>query len=401
MTVRVYKSTDASAPTLSGTVNSLVALLDACLVTGYPTQSITSITRSGATATATKTAHGYTNGQVISISGATQPEYNGNVTVANAAANTFDYTVSGTPATPATGTIVASNGTTGAGWTKPFTGTNKAVFRNSATAGTGFYLNVQDNGPGAGAAREARVWGYEVATAQDTGTGQFPTAAQRASGLFVRKSATADSTARPWVIVADETVFYLFVECGDNVSTTVNFMFGDIFSYKASDTYRCMIIGRTTENSSAFNVDNFSLLAVPSASGNVVNDVPSHAGHYIARVASGVGSSNNNAVHSDHAKHAYGTMGAANAAAKTLPYPNGPDGGLFLAPVYVHGAEGIRGYMKGLWNVCHNRPGSHNDTFTGNTGGLNGKTFILQAINDSVGAATDGRVAVETSNTWS
>lgn len=37
-TVRVYQSTDASAPALTGVVGSITALLDACLVTGYGTQ---------------------------------------------------------------------------------------------------------------------------------------------------------------------------------------------------------------------------------------------------------------------------------------------------------------------------------------------------------------------------
>jgi hypothetical protein len=35
MTVRVYKSTDASAPVLSSTAGALIAVLDACLVNGY------------------------------------------------------------------------------------------------------------------------------------------------------------------------------------------------------------------------------------------------------------------------------------------------------------------------------------------------------------------------------
>jgi hypothetical protein len=35
MTVRVYRSTDASAPVLTGQVGSLTALLDAILVNGY------------------------------------------------------------------------------------------------------------------------------------------------------------------------------------------------------------------------------------------------------------------------------------------------------------------------------------------------------------------------------
>src|SRR5438309_11659795 len=39
MTVRVYKSTDASAPALTGQVGSLTALLDAILVNGYGTKT--------------------------------------------------------------------------------------------------------------------------------------------------------------------------------------------------------------------------------------------------------------------------------------------------------------------------------------------------------------------------
>lgn len=72
-----------------------------------PTKSVTSITRASQTATVTITAHGYANNDFIRISGATQTEYNGLFQISNVAANTFDYTVTGTPATPATGTILA------------------------------------------------------------------------------------------------------------------------------------------------------------------------------------------------------------------------------------------------------------------------------------------------------
>jgi hypothetical protein len=71
------------------------------------TQTVTSITRSGSTATATRTAHGYSTGDFIKIAGAAQPEYNGDFYVTVTGANTFTYTVTGTPATPATGTITA------------------------------------------------------------------------------------------------------------------------------------------------------------------------------------------------------------------------------------------------------------------------------------------------------
>lgn len=68
--------------------------------------SITSITRSSSTATATTAAaHKLATGDKVTIAGAVQTEYNGTVTVTVTSATTFTYTVSGTPATPATGTI--------------------------------------------------------------------------------------------------------------------------------------------------------------------------------------------------------------------------------------------------------------------------------------------------------
>jgi hypothetical protein len=73
-------------------------------------KSVTSITRATATATVTCTAHGFTSGDQVNIRGANQSEYNGDFLVTVTDANTFTYTVSGTPATPATGTIIANEG---------------------------------------------------------------------------------------------------------------------------------------------------------------------------------------------------------------------------------------------------------------------------------------------------
>lgn len=65
--------------------------------------AITSITRSGTTATVTTTAnHNLSTGTLVDIAGANQPEYNGQHEITSTGANTFTYTVSGTPATPAT-----------------------------------------------------------------------------------------------------------------------------------------------------------------------------------------------------------------------------------------------------------------------------------------------------------
>jgi hypothetical protein len=60
------------------------------------------ITRSGNTATATFTSHGFSNGNYITIIGAKQNAYNGTFKISGVAANTFNYTVTGRPNTPAT-----------------------------------------------------------------------------------------------------------------------------------------------------------------------------------------------------------------------------------------------------------------------------------------------------------
>jgi hypothetical protein len=69
---------------------------------------VTSITRTTTVATATTPApHGLNNGDSVAIFGATLAAYNGIKTVASTpTTTTFTYTVTGSPATPAVGTII-------------------------------------------------------------------------------------------------------------------------------------------------------------------------------------------------------------------------------------------------------------------------------------------------------
>ena len=69
---------------------------------------VSSITRSGTTATVTLPNHALFTDQIITVAGATQTEYNGSYAVTVLTKDTFSYQVAGSPATPATGTILAS-----------------------------------------------------------------------------------------------------------------------------------------------------------------------------------------------------------------------------------------------------------------------------------------------------
>lgn len=72
-------------------------------------QSGVTITRTSSTATATTPqAHGLQVGDRVNVRGANQTEYNGIFVITGVTSTTFTYTVSGTPVTPATGTITAN-----------------------------------------------------------------------------------------------------------------------------------------------------------------------------------------------------------------------------------------------------------------------------------------------------
>lgn len=76
------------------------------LKAGRTYYTITSITRSGTTATVTTSAaHGYTTGDTVQITGANQTAYCGTKTITVTGSTTFTYTVSGSPTTPATGDL--------------------------------------------------------------------------------------------------------------------------------------------------------------------------------------------------------------------------------------------------------------------------------------------------------
>jgi hypothetical protein len=66
-----------------------------------------SLTRVGATATATFNGHGFTNGQYVTISGATPVAYNGTWVIQNVTANTWDYVMPADPGANASGVITA------------------------------------------------------------------------------------------------------------------------------------------------------------------------------------------------------------------------------------------------------------------------------------------------------
>lgn len=132
--IKFYVHTNTNAPQLQNAYGSMINVLDACLVNGFGSQTVSTLTASGTTVTATfGSAHNFMQYQVIKIVGANQAEFNGEhriLTVPNA--NSITFQLAAAPSvTTATGTIVCS--LPPLGWLKPFSGTGKAAYRSSNT----------------------------------------------------------------------------------------------------------------------------------------------------------------------------------------------------------------------------------------------------------------------------
>lgn len=142
--------------------------------------AISQITWSEATgsavATATATAHGFSTGQSVTITGANQTQYNGLKTITVVDANTFTFPLTVTPATPDSGTTITLS--------RP--GTSVAVTSMSRSGSTGFSDTVTVTAPSHGfnsgdtvtvTGATGTSTGYNVSaviTRIDANTFQFP-----------------------------------------------------------------------------------------------------------------------------------------------------------------------------------------------------------------------------------
>lgn len=219
------------APAISGTAGALITALDAILVNGFGTLTLSSLVVSGGIATATIGAgHTYAKYSVVAISGASPAGLNGEKRVLSVDATTFTFDATGVSNQTATGTITAS--VAPLGWTKVFTATNKAVYQSSDSRSSLPLLRVDDTGT-----TSASLIMYETMSDVDTGTGPAPT-----TGNYVFfKSSAASGTGRPWSFYGDPLIFFGFV-ANDGTNWFSDMTFGDIVGYKTPDPYRGILI---------------------------------------------------------------------------------------------------------------------------------------------------------------
>lgn len=398
MAIKLFHSGQAGAPNLRGQNGSLITMMDAVLVDGYNTVSVSSIVRVGTTATATTAvAHGLLTGDSALVSGAVETDYNIEAVVTVLTSTTFTYTVANAPATPATGTIFVKRAP--AGFAKAFSGTNKAAYRSNDVTGTRPYLQIIDDGTLAGGGREAKTRGYLTMSDVDTGSEPFPTIGQYANGLVTYKSGTADATNRPWVLITDGKVFYLQA-CMDQSPTSLQasggylwwLAFGDILSTRPSDPYKAFLAANSVANqmtsgSPASNSNGFMLPAVRTAT-------PTGPSCYIVRSFTQV----SGAVIMNQLGHGWDQTALGSLNIFTNPHP--PDNGFMVTPVTCMQGGVRRGKMPGVYEPMQGRVLNQFDTVE-DIDGLSGRKLICLWGQNASAASTTGSLLFDLTGPWS
>lgn len=225
---KLFYSTMTGAPTLSGTAGDMLAVLNACLVDGFNSQTITSLVIASNVATITKNGHGFIANQVVEISGATPAALNDTWLITSADANTCTFSTTGLVDQTATGTITCK--VASCGWEKQFSDTNRAVYRSGNAQSTLIPIRVDDT-----------VGQYSTVLMAESFSDISTPVTSSATHYFKKSSATS-ATTRPWIIISDDKTFYLGLDW--NSTGTYDFVsFGDFDSNVPADAYKARIQG--------------------------------------------------------------------------------------------------------------------------------------------------------------
>lgn len=141
--IKWFSFDNTNAPQFTNIWGCMIDVLDACLVTGFGSQVISSlVVENGIGIASFGSAHNFKQFQVVEISGALDPKLNTEFKIVGLSTNTIEFVVDATDQT-AVGTISCK--VAPLGWTKVFSGTNKAVYRAKDVEANPFYLRVDNS----------------------------------------------------------------------------------------------------------------------------------------------------------------------------------------------------------------------------------------------------------------
>lgn len=402
--VKFFHSSMQGAPQITNDWGVVTGLLDACLVTGFNTRSVSALSCSSGVATATvASGHLYEVGQILVVSGADQPEFNGEVKVLGVTSTTFSFAVSGSPVSPATGSVSVK--VAPLGWELAFSGTNKRAYRSKSVLSHRPFLRVDDgldpvwtttwakfakvtmaesmsdidtfvgarapfdpvmpnkNELGSGSGNGAyNGWFKWMFACQDSGSGYIYNSYQMAP----------DVGARNWVLVGDDRGFYFLPQMDvESTSGRAVYAFTDFDSFRVSDIYDAILVAKDEYWPAYF-----------SSPTKYNQDTSCHFG--LALNFEGKVLMRDHTLVGYPVRAAFTTLNTNNGQLRSgfstgIPWPNPSDYGLLLHPSYIvqEGSNmGLRGKMPGVFWVLNHQPLSHLAKVSG-VAGLPGREFLM------------------------
>lgn len=391
----------AGAPVLTNNWGSLTALLDALLVNGFNLKPVLEITRDGNLATARiGSGHGFMVDQVIRIEGCEQADYNGDFTIEAVTLDSFSFTVANTPATPATTLLGITAKVAPLGLEIAFSAENKRAYRSPNPLSNRPFLRVDDGQPegyGATWAKFGRVTLAEDMVDIDTFVGARapfdnakPTKNEVPSGSgnsmysgwfkwYFARNATRETDgdngnwARSWVLVGDDRGFFLSNSSGWGGDKRLLYSFTDFDSYKPGDNYDSLLTASERYREVydyPNNYPNQDLYPTYSleTTGKVCMRDYTHVGGNVRLGLFSLNCGNNQTV---------------SGRSANIPFPNGPDYGLIIHPIYLRESAGhLRGVLPGVFWIHQNQPYPHLTTLE-NVIGYPGRKFLIVTIDFS------------------
>ncbi|CAB4130347.1 hypothetical protein UFOVP116_397 [uncultured Caudovirales phage] len=421
--VKFFTNLMENAPQLANTWGCLVDLLDACLVNGFDQRNITTITRDGATATATVDGpHKYQVNQVLLISGANETEFNGEVRVLSVTTNTFTFTIVTSAPTTATGSIAVK--VAPLGFEKVYGELHKGVYRSKNVLSNRPYLRVDNSkapqyneawskkakvGMAQGMSDINTVVGAQAPydplnpnqnwqTTGDTDQGNVVDGWYKwyyARNGYPNSDVDAITGGnRKWVLVGDDRGFYLFNEMDPSNSAgagRVGHCFTDFDSYRQGDPFNTLLTAS----------DWYTTASNSWSWGNGTKTMFTHTLDYTGKILM-----RDHTLLGGNQAVAFTSLNTNNGQTISgrntgIPFPNPVDYSLILHPTYLmqSGGKGLRGKMPGLMWVHNDNP-LQDLEIVENVVGYAGRKFIMIRMHGISTESPNSTMALDITGPW-
>jgi hypothetical protein len=280
----------------------------------------------------------------------------------------------------------------GAGWTKPYSGTNLAAYRmGSGGSAERMYLRVDDS-----ATLVSRVRGFVTMTDISAGTEPFPTDALLSGGAFVSKSLTENATTRPWFLVATPTLFIFHIDQGATVigqeNAGTDLVFGEYEYFGTGFFHHVMLDAQPGHNPGQSTGASFCARINPNSP-----QWPANSGRYVARDFTNIVGSAPFHKHIPLISSRLGLSpsGGVNQVAGAGSLLRGPDpvtGQVYFVRGEIitaaSGQTARMGQIPGVWfPVLETFLGEHLGRISG-TGALSGQELLIARTSVTIGGSS-------------